>query len=161
MNNNQEMRNTLIYFLEKGNAHITLEAALKDFPCDLSDKIFPPIDHSAWQLLYHIWICQWDILDFIRNPNYKSLEYPSGYWPQESGPQSSEKWNQVINDFKRDQKELIKIIKDPQIDLFAPIPHGDGQTIFKEAILIVDHNSYHIGQLIDLRMLLGIKVKDW
>src|SRR5262249_9158179 len=111
--------------------------------------------HSAWMLLEHMRIAQWDILDFSRNAKYESLEWPEGYWPKSEAPPSDSAWEKSVRDFREDLKEMVELVSDPKTDLFAKIPWGDGQTILREALLIADHNAYHLGQLVDVRRLLG------
>ena len=100
-------------------------------------------------------ICQWDILEFSRNPNHVSPEFPDGYWPSSDGPTHSDAWDQSVARFRSNLQEMIDLVADPATDLFAPIPGGDGQTILREALLVADHNAYHLGQLVFLRRCLG------
>ena len=161
MDTDRMLREQLIVHLEGKGAHIDLAACLVGFPFELAAKRVPELAHTAWGLVYHLWIAQHDILDFVRNPAYTELEYPSGYWPRQDGPADRGEWEQTVAAFSKDLSELIALVGDPAKDLFAPIPHGSGQTLLREAILVVDHNSYHVGQLVDLRMLLGVPVRDW
>lgn len=106
-------------------------------------------------LLEHIRIAQWDILEFSRNPKHVSPKWPEGYWPGEDAPPSATAWNASIKKCQRDVKVMEDLVRNPKTDLFAKIPWGDGQTILREALLIADHNAYHVAQLVDLRRLLG------
>jgi hypothetical protein len=106
-------------------------------------------------LLEHIRIAQWDILDFSRNPKYKSMEWPKDYWPATEAPPTADAWNKSIKAFKKDLKEMQDLVADPKTDLYKAIPWGDGQTILREALLVADHNAYHLGQMVMLRRLLG------
>lgn len=112
--------------------------------------------HTAWQLLEHLRIAQNDILEFSRDPKYVSPKWPEGYWPKEIAPPTSEAWDDTIAAFEKDHQAFGKLISDPAQDLLAKFPHGDGQTLLREALLIIDHNSYHVGQLVMLRVQLGI-----
>ncbi len=113
------------------------------------------LPHTGWQLLQHARIAQWDILEFSRNPKHVSPEFPEGYWPKTPAPQAEEEWNDSMYAFRRDLREMIRLVENPRTDLHAPIPHGDGQTILREALVLADHNAYHLGQLVDLRRALG------
>jgi hypothetical protein len=112
-------------------------------------------DHTPWELLEHLRITQWDILEFSRNAQHRSPDFPEGYWPKEAAPPSDKAWDKSVATFRAELKAMIDLINAPATDLFAKIPHGDGQTILREALLTADHNSYHIGQLVLVRKLLG------
>jgi hypothetical protein len=109
---------------------------------------------TPWQLLEHIRIAQWDILDFSRNPKYESLSWPESYWPKSEAPARGE-WEKSVTAFHADLEAMVKLVKNPRTDLHARIPWGDGQTILREALLIADHNAYHLGQLVQVRKVLG------
>jgi hypothetical protein len=111
--------------------------------------------HTPWRLLEHLRICQWDILEFSRNPDHLSPEFPDGYWPEEDAPPDSASWDQSVQKFRDDLQAMIDLVACPDTDLYAPIPHGDGQTMLREALLVADHNAYHLGQLVFLRRCLG------
>ena len=100
-------------------------------------------------------IAQWDILDFCVNPNYQHLSWPDAYWPATPAPPDEKAWDKSVRTFRRDLKAMCKLLADPETDLFAVIPHGKGQTILREALLVADHNAYHVGQLVLVRRLLG------
>jgi hypothetical protein len=114
------------------------------------------LPHSAWMLLEHMRITQLDILDFSRNPNYKPMKWPDAYWPKKPVPASPTAWDASVNSFREDLDAMKKLVDDPKTDLFAQIEWGEGQTVLREAMLMADHNSHHLGQLIDVRRLLGI-----
>lgn len=137
------------------DAHLDWKAALDGLPAKQRGTKPPGAPHSAWELLEHIRLAQWDILEFCRNPKYISPEFPSGYWPKEATPPSEAAWEKSTKTFGRDLGEMQKLIEDPKTDLFARIAHGSGQTILREALLLADHNSYHLGQLVLLRRLIG------
>jgi hypothetical protein len=149
------LREHLVSLLTGSNAHADFEAAVKDFPVALHGKRPKGADHSPWELLEHLRITQLDILDFSRNPEYKERPWPSGYWPATPAPPDEKAWDKTVRAFRRDLKTFCALISDESTDLYAKIPHGDGQTILREALLIADHNAYHVGQLILVRKLLG------
>ena len=161
MNQDEEIRNRLAALLVGEEAHISLETAVQGLPFDLAGTRAERIPHTAWHLIFHMRIAQRDILEFSRGPNYEILEYPKDYWPEEDAPKSAELWEEEIGAFSRELESMRRLVLDSKGDLFTPFPYGDGQNLFREALLTADHNSYHIGQLVDLRMLLGAPVKDW
>ena len=155
------IRKQLIETVEGKGSHIPFSRAIHQFPFDLAGKKVRNLDHTVWSLVYHMWIAQRDILEFSRNPGHESPDFPSGYWPESLKPLSSQQWEETIEGIGSDLNEMVDLIRDPKNDLFAPFPWGDGQTLFREAIILAGHNSYHIGQLIAIRQLLGVPVKDW
>ena len=161
MNEVLTLREQLAFHLSGRGAHIDFDAAVDQLPFGLTGVQVPNLAHTAWQLVYHLQIAQRDILEFCRNPAHRSPEYPSGYWPESPAPESEQQWLGMIESFRVDLKDLIDLVEDQDNDLFAPFAHGSGQNLLREAILIIDHNSYHIGQLVDIRMLLEAPVRDW
>jgi hypothetical protein len=155
MNNDASLRKHLINLLTGSEAHADFEAAVKDFPVAARGQRPDGADHSPWQLLEHLRMAQWDILDYSRNPKYEAMKWPEDYWPKSPAPPSEAAWDESVQAFRDDQKAMSDLISDESTDLFAEIPHGDGQTILREALLIADHNAYHVGQLILLRKILG------
>ena len=149
------LRDHLLYLLGGGGAHVDFEAAVSRFPQELTGVIPPRGPHSAWQLLEHMRIAQWDILEFSRNPKHVSPEWPAGYWPASSAPADGSAWDKSVQTFRGDLKAIKALVADPSVDLFSPLPHGDGQTVLREALLVADHNAYHLGQLVMVRRLLG------
>lgn len=154
-NHDHALREHVIYLLDGGGAHARFDGAIADFPADLRGKKVSRIPHSAWMLLEHLRIAQWDILDFSVNAKYKPMPWPEGYWPKTAAPPSDKAWTKSVRDFRKDLKTMRDLVANPKTDLFAKIPWGDGQTILREALLAADHNAYHIGQMVDLRRLLG------
>jgi len=154
MNTDKDLRQHVLYLLQGGGAHAKFDEAIANFPAELRGQKPPNLPHSPWMLLEHLRLAQWDILEFSRNRKHKSPDWPSGYWPSSDGP-SSAQWNASIKKFRGDLKAMADLVKDPKIDLFAKIPWGDGQTILREALLLADHNAYHLGQLVDVRRALG------
>jgi hypothetical protein len=114
------------------------------------------LEHTAWQLLEHARLAQWDILEFSRNPDHVSPDFPEGYWPKAPVPPSPAAWDHSVRDFHYDLLQMIALVENPKIDLHAPIPHAHGQNLLREVLVLADHNSYHLGQLVDLRRALGI-----
>ncbi len=146
--------------LKGGQAHATFEDAIKDFPVDLRGKKPDASPHTAWQLLEHLRLAQRDILEFCRDPKYVSPKWPEGYWPKESAPPTDTGWDESIARFEKDHKAFANLISDPAHDLLAKLAHGDGQTLLREALLVIDHNAYHIGQIVLLRVQLGAWPRD-
>ncbi len=149
------LREQLVHLLNGGNAHMTLEDAVADYPVESMNTTFPNGDYSSWHLLEHIRLSQWDILDFMRNPEYQEREWPKEYWPPQEAQASEADWNETLASFQRDMQALQAIAMDPQIDLHARIPWGTGQTILRELLLVADHNAYHIGEFAIMRQVMG------
>jgi len=149
------LREHVVKLLDWQDAHVDFDTALRDFPASLSGAKPSGAAHTAWQLLEHLRICQCDILEFSRNPKHVSPEYPAGYWPPTGAPPDEAAWEKSVKAFGADLKAMQRLVADPETDLFARIPHGTGQTILREALLVADHNAYHLGQLVLLRRLLG------
>jgi DinB superfamily len=149
------LRQHLLDLLRGRNAHADFDASVVDFPSRLRGVKPPGAPHTAWQLLEHMRMAQWDILEFSRNAKHKSPPWPEGYWPKTEAPPKAASWNNSLRSFRADLKAMAKLVADKKTDLFAKIPHGTGQTILREAMLIADHNSYHLGQMVLLRRLLG------
>lgn len=150
----KSLRTHLVDQLKGGNAHIMAEKVFPDFPEKLCGEKVANFPHSAWQLLEHMRIAQWDILEFSKNEKHQSPEWPEGYWPKTDAPPDKHAWKKSMDQFFADLKSMEQLVADPKTDLFAKIPHGDGQTILREALLLVDHNSYHLGQVEALRKAL-------
>jgi hypothetical protein len=153
--NDAALRKHLVEVLTGGHAHATFEQAVKDLPVELRGKTPKGAEHSPWQLVEHLRLAQSDILEFSRDAKHQSPKWPDGYWPKEKAPADEKAWDKSLRAFKKDLKEMSALVEDPKTDLFAKIPHGDGQTILREALLAADHNAYHIGQLVLVRRLLG------
>lgn len=149
------LRKHLLELLKGGSAHLTFDEAVADLPVELRGTRIEGCTHTPWRLLEHLRICQWDILEFSRSAAHVSPEFPDGYWPEGDAPATADAWDRSIDAFHADLQAFVELISDHETDLFAPIPHGDGQTILREALLIADHNAYHLGQLVLLRRALG------
>lgn len=151
----KSVREHLLYLLRGGGAHLPFDKAVADIPPPLRGRTVPPVPHSPWRLLEHLRIAQWDILEFSRNPEHVSPTFPDGYWPHGDAPPDDRAWDRAVDAFRADLAAMCALVASPATDLFAPIPHGDGQTVLREALLVADHNAYHLGQLVVVRRLLG------
>jgi uncharacterized damage-inducible protein DinB len=150
------LREQLSKLLAWEEAHVGFDKAVDGIPEDLRGKRPPGTPHSPWELLEHLRITQYDILDFCRNPKYEEMEWPADYWPPTAAPPTSSAWDASIEQFRGDRKALQDLARDSRIDLAARIPHGTGQTYLRELMLVADHTAYHVGALIVVRRLLGI-----
>jgi DinB superfamily len=155
MSDNAALRKQLVENLRSSNAHANFDQSIKDFPAELHGKRPDGAPHSPWQVLEHLRIAQWDILEFSRDAKHKSPAWPEGYWPPQPEPPDEKAWDRSVHRFSQDNDALCKLIEDESSDLFAKLPHGDGQTLLREALLAADHNAYHLGQLVLLRRMLG------
>jgi uncharacterized damage-inducible protein DinB len=155
MTDSEALRQHLLDLLRGRNAHADFDSVMADFPSRLRGVKPPGAAHTAWQLLEHMRIAQSDILEFSRDGKHKSPPWPEGYWPKTEAPPAAASWNNSLRSFRADLKGMAKLVADKKTELFARIPHGSGQTILREALLVADHNSYHLGQLVLLRRLLG------
>lgn len=149
------LREHLLYLLRGGGAHLDFEKVIADLPAELRSVKPPGLPFTAWQLLEDLRIAQWDILEFSRNAKHISPAWPAGYWPEGDAPPDDAAWEKSVKAFRADLKAIEVLVRNPQTDLFARIPHGEGQTILREALLVADHNAYHLGQLVLVRRLLG------
>jgi DinB superfamily len=151
------LREHLISLLTKAEAHVDLESSVKEFPRELRGRKPEGSPHTPWQLLEHIRIAQWDILEFSRDAKHASPKWPEGYWPQTEAPPDDKAWDKSVKQIQADLKAMCDLVHDPKRDLYTPIPHGDGQTLLREALLVADHNAYHLGQLVMVRRILERK----
>jgi hypothetical protein len=149
------VREQVIKLLQGGQAHLTFDEVIKNFPANLRGVRPKGAPHSAWQLVEHLRIAVWDILEFSRNPAHVSPSWPDGYWPKTEKPPNTAAWSKSIASINKDMEAMQKLVENENTDLYAKIPHGTGQNILREALLVADHNAYHIGQLLLLRRLLG------
>jgi hypothetical protein len=156
-NPDKSLRDHLIELLNGGHAHATFDAIIANIPANLRGKRPANYPHSLWMLLEHLRLAQSDILEFSRNPKYRAPKWPDDYWPKTAAPPTPAAWNASIKKFRADLKAMQALVKNPKTDLFAKIPWGDGHTILREVLLLADHNSHHLAQIIDLRRLLS----DW
>jgi len=151
----QPLRDHLLYLLKGGGAHISFDDAMRDWPVQLAGAKVANFPHTAWMLLEHMRLAQWDILEFTRNPKHVSPEFPAGYWPKTQAPPDKSAWKKSMDAFRSDLQAMIGIVNNESTDFFAPFAHGDGQTVLREALIVADHNAYHLGELLLLRRLLG------
>ena len=151
------LRDLLARILDWGDAHADFDKVVADIPPELRGKKPRGLPYSSWQIVEHIRIAQHDILDFCRNPRYREMKWPDDYWPASPEPPSADAWDRSIRAYRRDRKALQRMATDRTLTLEARIPHGSGQTILRELLLVADHTSYHVGQLVLVRRLLG----DW
>ncbi len=157
MSNDNLIRQHLVELLQKGHAHMSFSEAVVDFPQEYINTKPPNVPYTFWHLIEHLRLTQWDIIDFCQNQDYKYLKWPDNYWPEKTAKATRKIWDQSIAQFKQDLKTMIKIVKDPKTDLYAQIPWGRGQTYIGEALLVADHNAYHVGELGILRQV----VRNW
>lgn len=149
------MKEELLELLRGGSAHVHLDKALAGLPVKLRGKKPKGAEHTPWQLLEHIRIAQWDILEFSRNPKHVSPEWPAGYWPATEAPPSEAAWRKSVKQVREDREAFEKLLASKKVDLLKRIPFGTGQTLLREVLLVADHNAYHIGQLVLVRRMLG------
>jgi len=153
-NNDQALRDHLVSLLKDGNAHVSFEDFVKDFPVDRCGVRVEGLPYTAWQVLEHMRIAQWDILEFSRNARHVSPKWPKGYWPAESEAGSEKLWNETVERLRSDAEAFENLVRDPATDLLAKIPHGTGQTILREALILADHNSNHLGALLVINRII-------
>jgi DinB superfamily len=150
------LRDHVIFLLKGGGAHAGFDDTLRDWPLQFAGIRVAKFPHTAWMLLEHIRLGQWDILEFSRNSKHVSPKWPEGYWPESAAPPNEAAWKASMDACRKEMQAVERLVADPKVDLHAEIPWGDGQTILREALLIADHNAYHLGQLMMLRKSIGI-----
>ena len=155
MDTNKTLRAELDRLLSGKGAHADFEQAIADLPANLRGAKPHGTPHSAWELLEHLRIAQWDMLEFSRDAKHNSPPWPSGYWPASAAPPDAAAWKHSVEAFRHDLAAMRKLVANPASDLFTPFPHGEGQTLLRENLQLADHNAYHIGELVSLRRLLG------
>jgi len=155
MDTDRSLRDHLLELLRGRSAHLDFDKAIGKLPPELRGAKAPGLPHTVWQLLEHLRLAQWDILEFSRNPDYVAPKWPDDYWPETEAPPDDAAWNRSVEAFHSDLQAMKDLVADAQTDLYAKIPWGDGQTILREALLIADHNAYHLGQIVSVRQALG------
>jgi len=155
MAKDKALREHTLYLLREGGAHATFESAIKGLPAALRGKRPKGAEHSPWEILEHMRLAQWDILEFSRDPKHVSPPWPAGYWPDKQAPPNDRAWGKSVQAFRADFESLCALVAEESVDPFAKIPHGTGQTILREALLVADHNAYHLGEMVLVRRLLG------
>lgn len=151
----KELKKELLDYLERPHTHKSLLQVLEDFPLKLINEKPAGVPYTFWGLFEHIRIATWDMIDFMQNPGYKEIAWPDDYWPKPEEKATEKMWNESVSKYKKDIEMLDNILKDPSSELFARIPHGKGQTILREVLQIIDHESYHIGQFVLMLRILG------
>jgi hypothetical protein len=155
MKSDKVLKQHLLDVLDGDSAHLKFDDAVKNISFELQGKTPKGVEHSAWQLLEHIRIAMWDILEFTRDPKHVSPEFPAGYWPASPVPPDEKSWERSAAAFRADRKAMSELIVKDTTDVLAPIPHAKDKTILRELLVAADHNAYHLGQLVSLRRLLG------
>jgi len=155
MDHDKLLRQQLTKMIDWNEAHADLSATVDGFPPKLRGQVPEGFPHSAWQLLEHIRIALWDIVEFSRDAKHKSPKWPEEYWPKSAAPPSDKAWDESVKSILKAQEELRDLVRDTSHDLFKPLPHGDGQTLLREVLLAADHSAYHLGQLVLVRRALG------
>jgi hypothetical protein len=141
------LRKHVLSVLRGGSAHLSFDDFVNSFPADLCNRHLEGLPYTPWQVLEHMRLAQWDILEFSRDPNHVSPEFPKGYWPRPDEPGTPQMWQKTIDEFREDLQQMEALVEDESTDLYAKIPHGEGQTILREALVLADHNAYHLGVL--------------
>ncbi|MFO8173195.1 MAG: DinB family protein [Longimicrobiales bacterium] len=156
MNEEAKLREQVVHLLRGGGAHQDLNHVFRKVPENARGTRPDSLPYSLWELLEHIRIAQWDILEFSRDPEHESPDWPGGYWPPDPAPPSPDAWDESLMKLSSDLERMAELVSDPEMDLFSPFPWGEGQNLFREALLVADHNAYHLGQVVALRRILGI-----
>lgn len=154
MGSDKQVRDQLLALLQGGDAHMTFDEAVANFPRDRVNTKLPHVPYTPWHLLEHLRIAQWDILEFIRNPRYVSPPWPEGYWPAAEAQADEAAWEKTLASYRADLQSLEEIVADPSVNLYTPIPHANGQNILREILLVADHNAYHLGEFAALRQVM-------
>jgi len=162
MNSDRVMRKELLALLKGGEAHMGFDRAVSGFPMkDINNRV-PNGSYTVWHLLEHLRIAQWDILEFVRDPAHVSPKFPEGYWPRPDEMATPDLWKKTVRDIGADLEALQEMVKDPRTDFFGPIPHAKDYTVFREILLVADHNAYHVAELVSLRRVLNMKpIKEY
>ena len=155
MNKDQILRDHLLELLKGGHGHATFDKAIEGLPANLRGAEASGLPHTIWQLVEHLRIAQWDILEFSRDQNHVSPDWPKGYWPETTTPPDGAAWEKSVESFRKDLQAMQDLIADPKTDLYAKLSWGDGQTVLREAMLTADHNAYHVAQIVSVRQVLG------
>ena len=160
MSDDEAIRDHVLKLLKGRQGHVDFETVLANLPQESQGKKPEGAPHTLWQLLEHMRIAQWDILEFSRNPRHVSPTFPDGYWPRSDTTPDEGAWEKSVSAFRSDREALQELVANESTDLLAPIPHGTGQTILRECFVVAKHNSYHLGQLVLLSRLLGVWQED-
>jgi hypothetical protein len=152
----EKLREQLLELLRGGHAHMSFDQVVRDFPLDRINTRPPNTPYTPWRLLEHMRIAQWDIVEFIRDPDYESPEWPEGYWPDDEREANEEQWQDTLEAFRSDRRALEKMVTDPQVDLQADLAHAEGYNVLREVLVVADHSAYHIGELAMMRQVMDI-----
>ncbi|PSR53110.1 ABC transporter [Adhaeribacter arboris] len=155
MKEDQILRDQLTKLMQGGQAFKPLEEILQGITVDEAGKTVPDLPYTLWKLIEHLRLALYDILEFSRDPNYESPEWPTGYWPTENAPADQEALDASIKAIQEGLNQMILLVQDPARNLFTLFPHGNGQNLLREALLVAEHNAYHLGEIVVLRRLLG------
>jgi len=162
MKADQVLRDQLLALLKGGNAHMPFDRAVSGFPLEEINRRLPNATYTVWHLLEHLRIVQWDILEFVRDPNHVSPDFPAGYWPAVNEMATPGRWKKTINGFRADLKAMEELVLDPKTKFFSPIPQAKDYTVFREVLLVADHNAYHTAEIVTLRRILNLKpIKEY
>lgn len=155
-----ELKVHVVKLLRGGNAHVDFDGAVRDIDAQLAGQEPPSLSRTAWQIVEHMRICQRDILDYLIANEYEEPAFPAGVWPDDAKPSSDEAWQESLRQFRSDLQALIELVEDPDTDLYARV-RGTDHTVLREALIVADHNAYHVGQLVLLRMGIGIESSEF
>jgi hypothetical protein len=154
LDQDKSLREHLLYLLRGGGAHLDFETVIKDFPVESINREIAHLPYTAWQVLEHMRLAQWDILEFSRSAFHVSPDWPKGYWPESAREADASDWHKSVEAFRKDLAAMESLLADTSINLFAPLAHGEGQTVLREALLVADHNAYHLGALVNIKRIL-------
>lgn len=155
MDKDKEVRKWLVKFLQGNQAYMSFDDAVAKFPTKHINTKAPNVDYTFWHILEHIRITQWDIIDFCTNPDYKYIKWPDDYWPKQDAKATKKDWDKTIKAIRSDLNEMTKLVQNPENDLYKPFAWGEGQHLLREAIMVAEHNAYHIGEFAVLRQVVG------
>jgi hypothetical protein len=155
MDSEMLLRRHLVRLLDGRGAHAPFGEAVRGLAPRLRGVRPDGLVHSPWEILEHLRIAQWDIFEFSRNPKHVSPRWPEGYWPKKPAPPNPSAWTRSVRAFRSDLAAMKKRVASRKLDLFTPFAHGDGQTLLREALVLADHNAYHVGELVAVRRALG------
>lgn len=155
MTEKQTLREHLVALLDGRQAHVDLKTALDKLAFEDLGKRPPGASYTLWEVLEHVRLAQWDIVEFSRSSEHVSPEFPEGYWPESRAPEDEEEWGRCRDALSSDLEAMKALVSSPDVDLTTPLPHGEGQTLLREALLVADHNAYHLGQLVLMMKMLG------
>ena len=149
------LREQLLELLQGGNAHMDIDEAVSGFPPEAMNETAPNVSYTPWELLEHIRIAQWDILAFIQDPDHVSPDWPEGYWPGEGERATERMWEKTVAQIRSDREALVELVRDPETDLTAPIPHAPAYSVVREVLIVADHAAFHLGEFALMREVMG------